>query len=334
MKKKVENVGILGVGSYLPERILTNEDLEKMVDTSDEWITKRTGIKQRRLLDEGVLSYKMGVEAAKKAISMAKITPEEIGMVIVSTNSPDYIVPSTACQVQNGIGAVNAAAFDLNAACSGFIYAISVGENFIKSGQYKYVLVLSVETLSRVTDWKDRNTCVLFGDGAGAVVLGAVEDEYGIKGTYMGADGSMGESVTLPFTFISEEDKTNRNVAIDNYNTIWQNGSQVFKFAVKVMESSVLKIAEDTSTPMEDINYIIPHQANARIIEGAAKRLGIESDRIINVIEDTGNISSACIPVAIDKSYHEGKIKKGDNIILVGFGGGLTWGSALIKWGI
>lgn len=329
---KTINVGIIGSGSYLPEKILTNEDLEKMVDTSDEWISKRTGIKQRRILDDGVPGYTMGIEASKRALKMANINAEDIGMIIVSTNSPDYIVPSTACLVQRGIGAVNAAAFDLNAACSGFIYAISVGQNFIKSGQYKHVLVVSVEALSKVTDWKDRNTCVLFGDGAGAVVLSEVEDEYGIKGTHLGADGTMCESVTLPFTYTTEEDRANR--ISNSYNTIWQNGSQVFKFAVKVMETAVLKIAEDTSTPMDEVSYIIPHQANARIIEGAAKRLGIDSDRVINIIEETGNVSSACIPVAIDRSYNEGKFKKGDNIILVGFGGGLTWGSALIKWGI
>lgn len=332
VSKRIDNVGILGIGSYLPEKILTNEDLEKMVDTSDEWISQRTGIKQRRILEDGVPGYTMGIHAAQKAISMAKINPEEIGLIIGVTNSPDFIVPTTACSIQKEIGAVNAAAFDLNAACSGFIYGISVGQNFIKSGQYKYVLVVSVETLSRVTDWKDRNTCVLFGDGSGAAVLGEVEEGYGIKGTYLGADGDLAEFISMPFTYVTDAEKAKRHE--DVYSTIWQNGSQVFKFAVKIMESSVLKIAEETSTPMDQINYIIPHQANARIIEGAAKRLGIESDRVINVIEGTGNVSSACIPVAIDKSFEDGKIKKGDNIILVGFGGGLTWGSALIKWSI
>lgn len=332
VSKRIDNVGILGIGSYLPEKILTNEDLEKMVDTSDEWISQRTGIKKRRLVDDGVPGYTMGIKAAQKAISMAKINPEEIGLIIGVTNSPDFIVPTTACSVQKEIGAVNAAAFDLNAACSGFIYGISVGQNFIKSGQYKYVLVVSVETLSRVVDWKDRNTCVLFGDGSGAVVLGEVEEGYGIKGTYLGADGDLGEFISLPFTYVTEGEKAKRHE--DVYSTIWQNGAQVFKFAVKIMESSVLKIAEETSTPLDDVDYIIPHQANARIIEGAAKRLGIDSDRVINVIEDTGNVSSACIPVAMDIAIEEGRIKKGDNIILVGFGGGLTWGSALIRWSI
>lgn len=330
--KTIENVGILGIGSYLPEKVLTNVDLEKMVDTSDDWITQRTGIKTRRILEKDVPGYTMGIEAAKKAIEMAKINPEEIGLVIAATNSPDYIVPTTACFIQKEIGAVNAAAFDLNAACSGFIYAVTVGQSFVKTGQYKYVLVVSVEALSRVTDWKDRNTCVLFGDGSGAAVLGEVESGYGIKGTYLGADGNLGEYITLPFHFITEEEKAKR--VSEECRTIWQNGAQVFKFAVKVMESAVLRVAEETSTPMEEINYIIPHQANARIIEGAAKRLGIDSDRVINIIEDTGNISSACIPVAIEKAYRDGRIKKGDNIILVGFGGGLTWGSALIKWSI
>lgn len=308
MSRTIKNVGILGSGSYLPEKVLTNEDLEKMVETSDEWISKRTGIKQRRILDDGVPGYTMGIEASKKALEMANISPEQIDMIIVSTNSPDYIVPSTACHIQRGIEAVNSAAFDLNAACSGFIYAISVAQNFIKAGQYKHILVVSVETLSRVTDWKDRNTCVLFGDGAGAVVLGEVEEDYGIKGTYLGADGTMCDSVTLPFTYTTDEDRANR--ISDSCNTIWQNGSQVFKFAVKVMESAVLKVAEETSTPMKEVNYIIPHQANARIIDGAAKRLGIESDRVINIIEETGNISSACIPVAIDKAYRRGILKK------------------------
>lgn len=332
MNKTVENVGIIGMGSFLPAGILTNEDLEKMVDTSDEWITKRTGIKSRSILEEGVPAYTMGVEAAKKAIIMAKINPEEIGMVIAATDSPDFLVPSTACFLQKELGAVNAAAFDLNAACTGFIYSLSVAQNFIKSGQYKYVLVVSVEALSRVTDWKDRNTCVLFGDGAGAAVLGEVEEGYGIKGTYLGADGELGKHITLPSAYIPEDEKAKR--LNGEFRTLWMNGPEVFKFAVKVMESAVLRIAEETSTSMDDIDYIVPHQANSRIIDGAAKRLKISSDRMINIVAETGNISSACIPIALCKAYEEGTIKKGNNLILVGFGGGLTWGSALIKWGI
>lgn len=332
MNKIVEDIGILGIGSYLPDTILTNEDLEKMVNTSDEWITKRTGIKSRRILEDGIPGYTMGVKAAKRAMEMAKISPEDIGMLIVATNSPDYLAPSTASLIQKEIGAVNAAAFDMNAACTGFIYALNVGQNFVRTGQFKYVLVVSVEALSRIVDWKDRNTCVLFGDGAGAAVLGETEAGYGIRGTYLGADGELGKYITIPSYYVSDEDKEKRVNGL--YNTIWMNGPEVFKFAVKVMESAVLRIADMTSTSMDDVAYIVPHQANARIIDGAAKRLGVSEDRIINIVAETGNISSACIPIALDRAYGEGKIKKGDKLILVGFGGGLTWGSALIKWGI
>lgn len=310
---------------------MSNSDLEKMVDTSDEWITKRTGISERRLLEDDEPIYTMGVEAARQALKDADITAEEIDLIIVSTSTPDYLTPSTSCLIQREIGAVNASAFDMAAACSGFIYGMTIAKQFIETGYYKHVLLVCSEGMSRVTEWKDRNSCILFGDGAGAVVLGKVEEGYGIISTYIGADGSLGDKITIPCLYIPQED-IQRREKFKNKRTLWQEGQEVFKFAVKVMPMATEKVIEDAGISLGDIKYIIPHQANIRIIDGAAKRLGVALEKIYTTIKKFGNISSASIPVAMADAYRKKCLAKGDNLVLVGFGGGLTWGSALVRW--
>ena len=302
-----------------------------MVDTSDEWIIKRTGISERRILPEGAPIYTMAVKAAERAIEDSGLPAEEIDLIIVSTTTPDLLTPTTSCIIQKEIGAKNAAAFDLGAACSGFLYGITVARQFIETGYYKHILLVSSEGMSRCVDWTDRNTCVLFGDGAGAVMLGEVEEGYGILSTYIGADGTGGNNITIPYLYLSEEDKA-RRVNYKNKKMIWQDGHEVFKFAARVMPMAAEKVIENTGVKLDDIKYIIPHQANIRIIENAAKRLGIALEKIYMTIRKFGNISSASIPVAIADAYNKKRLKKGDNLVLVGFGGGLTWGSALVRW--
>lgn len=334
MVKKQEgnvSVGILGIGSCVPEKILTNADLERMVDTSDEWILKRTGISERRILEEDAPIYTMAVEAARQAITDSGLMPEDIDLILVTTSTPDYLTPSTSCIVQRETGAVNAAAFDLVAACSGFIYGMTVAQQFIQTGYYKNVLLVSSEGMSRATDWSDRKNCVLFGDGSGAAVLGRVEDGYGILNTHIGANGAEGKYITIPCLYMSDEDKRSREDYKDKM-ALWQDGQEVFKFAVKIMPYATEKVIEETDVSLDDVKYIIPHQANCRIIEGAVKRLGVALEKVYTTIKKYGNISSASIPVAMDDAYRKKCLNKGDNLVLVGFGGGLTWGSALVRW--
>ena len=330
MSKAFDAVGILGIGASLPEKVLTNYDLEKMVDTSDEWITKRTGISERRILPEDVPAYMLGIDAAKKALVNAGMDAEDIDLIIVTTSTPDYLTPSTSCIIQDGINAKKAAAFDLNAACSGFIYGMSVVRQFIINGTYKHILLVACEALSKVTDWKDRNTCVLFGDGVGAAVFGPVEKDYGILATHLGADGSLGRCLTIPCCSINDEDLEKRPNG--NKMTLWMDGSEVFKFAVRVVSQAVTRVLDEKNLNLDDISMIIPHQANIRIIDGASKRLGIPQEKMYKNLHKYGNISSASIPVALCEAVSEDMVKKGDNIVLVGFGGGLTWASALLRW--
>ena len=330
MNREIKAVGIIGMGSALPSKVLTNTDLESMVDTSDEWIMKRTGISERRILDDGVPASKLGIMAAENALKDAGIAAEDLDLIITATETPDYLTPSTACTIQGGIGASKAAAFDINAACTGFIYAMTVAKQFIQNGMFRYILVVGCEGLSRIVDWKDRNTCVLFGDGAGAAVIGPVEEGYGIMGSYLGADGASGKKITIPCCSFSEEDIAARPAG--NRLSLWMDGTEVFKFAVKFMEHATRKVVDDCGLTLNDINYIFPHQANTRIIEGALKRLEMPEEKLYRIIQKYGNISSASIPVAMDEAYRKGLFKKGDNVVVVGFGGGLTWGSALVKW--
>lgn len=322
--------GILGLGSHTPEKVLTNFDLEKMVDTSDEWIVKRTGISERRILDNNSLISELGGKSAEKALANAGLKAEDIDLIIATTSTPDYLCPSMACLVQKYIGAVNAAAFDLNAACTGFVYGLTVAEKFISSGFYKHILLVACEGLSRTIDWEDRNSCVLFGDGSGAAVIGPVEDGYGIIASYLGADGSNGHLITIPCCSITEADLEHR--PRENKRALWLDGSEVFKFAVRMMPEATEKVLEKAGMTKDDIDLIIPHQANIRIIDGAAKRLGIPPEKVFTNVHKYGNISSASIPVALEEAVNAGQVKKGYNIVLVGFGAGLTWGSVIMRW--
>ncbi len=310
--------------------MLTNNDLEQMVETSNEWIIKRTGISERRILRDDEPAYKLGIEAAVKALENADVQAEDIDLIILATESSDYMTPSIACIIQGAIGAKNAMAFDLNAACTGFIYGLVTAQQFIANGVFKQALVIGCEGLSKIVDWKDRNTCVLFGDGAGAAVLGEVDEGYGILNSFLGSDGTAGMNITIPNLYLTEYEKEKRPNG--KYNSIWMDGTEVFKFAVKAMSSATVKVLEDVNMTVEDLAYIFPHQANTRIIDGAIKKLGVTDEKLHYVIQKYGNISSASIPVALDEANREGKFKKGDNMVLVGFGGGLTWGSIALKW--
>ncbi len=330
MNKTVKSVGIIGIGSCLPEKILTNKDLEKMVNTSDEWIIKRTGISERRILEKDVPATTLAIEAAKAALKSGGLDASDIDLIIVTTETPDYLTPANSCIVQGAIGATKAATFDLNAACSGIVYGMTVAEQFIKTGYYKYALVIACEGLTKIVDWEDRNTCVLFGDGSGAFLMGPVEDGYGMLSSELGADGKLASEITLPCCAINEVDLSNR--PHNNKRTLWMNGKEVFKFAVKVMPEAALKVISKAGLTPEDIDLIVPHQANIRIIEGAVKRMGIPKEKVYISVHKYGNISSASIPVALNDIVKEGGIKKGDNIVLVGFGGGLTWAATTLKW--
>ena len=321
--------GILGMGHYLPEKVLTNYDLEKMVDTNNDWIVERTGIKSRHIAAPEQATSDLAFIAAERALKDAGINGEDIDCVIVATESPDTKFPSTACLLQDRIGAKNAAAFDLSAACSGFVYGLSVATQFIKSGAYKKVLVVASETLSKIINWEDRNTCVLFGDGAGAAVLGQV-DEGGILGFELGADGSGGDVLSMPAGG-SLNPATEQTVK-DKMHYIHMNGNEVFKFAIKVMGDAAQKALDNAGLDKEEIDCLVPHQANIRIINSAAKRLKLGMDKVFVNVEKYGNTSAASIPIALAEAVENKKIKKGDNVVLVGFGAGLTWAACVMKW--
>ncbi|KFZ40578.1 MULTISPECIES: beta-ketoacyl-ACP synthase III [Thermoactinomyces] len=328
----MRSVGILGTGSYLPEKVLTNADLEKMVDTNDEWIVSRTGIRERRIAAPEEASSDLSVKAAEKALKKAGIRAEELDMIIVTTVTPDMNFPATACLVQDRLGAKKAATFDLSAACTGFIYGISTGAQFIATGVYKYVLVIGVECLSRIVDWTDRNTCVLFGDGAGAAVLGPVEEGYGFLSFELGGDGSGGNLLNLPAggSRLPASEKTIR----ERLHYVHMSGREVFKFAVRVMGNATEEALAKAGLSKEDIDFLVPHQANIRIIDSAVKRLGLTEDKVVVNLDRYGNMSSASIPVALDEAVERGLIKKGDTMVLCGFGGGLTWGATVLKWAL
>ena len=325
-----KKIGIIGVGKYLPQHVLTNADLEKMIDTTDEWITTRTGIKERRIASDNEATRDMATKAAKDALNNAGLEASDIDLIIVATITPDMFFPSTACIIQNNLGARTVPAFDIAVACSGYIYGLAIAEKFIKNGSCKYALVVAAEKLSAVTDWEDRSTCVLFGDGAGAAVLGPVE-EGGILGSTLGADGSKGDLLQLPAggsrmpaSIMTVENKL---------HTIKMEGNILFKHAVKIMAEAALAVTEPLGLKGEDIDLIIPHQANIRILNGVAKRLGVDpKEKLYLNIEKYGNMSAASSAVALTEAVQEGRIKKGDTILMDAFGGGLTWGALVIKW--
>ncbi len=326
----ITNVGILGTGKAIPDYILTNAELEERMDTTDEWITSRTGIKERRIAPPDVAASDLGAIAAKQALDKAGASPEEIDLIIVATITGDMPFPSTACIIQDKIGAINASAFDLSAGCSGFVYGLDVGQNMVRGG-YQRVLVIGVDLLSRVTDYEDRSTCVLFGDGAGAAVLGPVAEGYGIISTDIGADGSGAKFLQLPVG--GSRNPITPSILANREHYLRMSGNEVFKFAVRVMEDSTERVLEKARIPSKDIAWFIPHQANVRIIRSAAVKLKIPDENLYINVDRYGNTSAASIPIALDEIVEEKGISDGDNILVVGFGAGLTWGSAIIRWG-
>ncbi|WP_173916954.1 beta-ketoacyl-ACP synthase III [Halobacillus sp. Marseille-Q1614] len=308
------NAGIIGTGHYAPERVLTNKDLEKIVDTSDEWIRTRTGIEERRIAAEGEDTSDMALRAAQNALDDADLTAEEIDLILVATVTPDHPFPSVATVLQHKLGARKVAAMDISAACAGFMYGVITAKQYIETGAYKNVLVVGVEKLSKITDWEDRNTCVLFGDAAGAAVIGPVSDGKGILSFELGADGSGGPHLYQ-----------------DEY--LFMNGREVFKFAVRQMPQSSVNVVKKIGLNEEDVDYLVPHQANIRIMEAARERLGIPKEKMSVKVNKYGNTSSASIPLALSEDVKAGKIKDNDLVVLVGFGGGLTWGAVALRWG-
>ena len=325
----MKKVGIIGVGEYLPKHVLTNADLEKLVETSDEWITTRTGISQRRLADKSEATSDLAVNAAREALANALILPEDLELIIVATITPDMPFPSVATIVQNTLGAKKAAAFDISAACAGFVYAISIARQFIAAGAYKNALVIGAETLSRVTDWQDRGTCVLFGDGAGAAVLTEVSSG-GIMSTYLGSDGTHMGLLNLPGG--GSRNPATHETVDNKMHFIKMQGNELFKIAVRRMAEAAEIVLRQANIELSDVKLIIPHQANTRIIMAVAKKIGLTEDRIYMNIAKYGNMSSASTAVAMVEAVKEGKVKKGDIILLDAFGAGLVWGACLIEW--
>jgi 3-oxoacyl-[acyl-carrier-protein] synthase-3 len=318
---------IAGTGSYLPEKVLTNADLEKIVDTSDEWIVTRSGIRERHIAADSQTTSDLAYEASLKALEAAGLAADDIELIIVGTTTPDIVFPSTACLLQEKLGIGGCGAFDVNAACSGFIFALSVADQFIKAGTVKNVLVVGSETLTRLVDWTDRATCVLFGDGAGAVVLKA-DGEAGIVSTHLHSDGRKKELLICPVGPSKGFDMNLPNAGVK----IHMAGSEVFKHAVKALDSVVDETLSANGLNKTDLDWLIPHQANLRIIEATAKRLEMSMDQVIVTVDRTGNTSSGSIPIALDEAVRSGKIERGQLILLEAFGGGFTWGSALIRF--
>jgi 3-oxoacyl-[acyl-carrier-protein] synthase III len=321
---------IAGVGSYVPARVLTNADLEKMVETSDDWITTRTGIKERHIAAENEFTSDMAAEAARRAMQMAGITADQIDLIIVATITPDMVFPSTAALVQHKLGANRAAAFDLEAACSGFIYALEVGQQFITSQTYDTVLVIGAEKLSSIVDWQDRNTCVLFGDGAGAAILRNRPGAHGLLTAVMGADGGKSELLYMPGG--GSRCPASRNSVDARLHFLRMEGKETFKHAVQAMLSAGNEVMRRCEIDITKIKCVIPHQANRRIIDAVGERLGATPEQVFINLDRFGNTSAASVAIALDQAVHSGKIQRGDLILIVVFGAGLTWGAAVIEW--
>ncbi|ETI87445.1 beta-ketoacyl-ACP synthase III [Clostridium butyricum] len=323
----MSNVGIAGTGAYVPSLAVTNDDISELVETNDEWIMKRTGIRERRI-SQGEDTSDMASKAALCALERADVEPKDVELIIVATISPDMFIPSVACLVQSKIGADDAACFDINVACSGFVYAMEIAQSMMKSMNYKNALIIGSETLSKVINWKDRSTCILFGDGAGAAVLKRTE-EPGIMKSYLKSEGKKGDALTIGAadfnTPFSKE-------SVERDRHIYMNGGDVLKFAVNALADSVNKVLDETGLSMDDIKYIVPHQANVRIIQSAAKKLHTDLDKFYINLEKYGNTSSASVPIALNEMYEKGMLKKGDKFILVAFGGGLTYAATMIEW--
>jgi 3-oxoacyl-[acyl-carrier-protein] synthase-3 len=314
---------ILGTGSYLPARILTNADLEKLVETNDQWIVERTGIRERHIAAEGEFTSDLATQAARAALDVAGLAPDDIDLLLVATTTPDLVFPGTACIVQSKLGMTNGKpAFDLQAVCSGFVYAMSVADQFIKTGAARHVLVIGAETLSRITDWNDRGNCILWGDGAGAVVLGA-SDEPGIIATHLHADGRYKE---LLYT------TTGPSTGLHEPALMRMEGNAVFKMAVKTLDRIVDETLQANGLQKSDIDWLVPHQANIRIISATARKLGMSMDHVVTTVAHHGNTSAASVPLAFDVAVRDGRIQRGQTVLMEAFGGGFTWGSALLKY--
>lgn len=317
---------IVGTGGYLPEKVLTNLDLEKMVETSDEWIRERTGIRQRHIAAENETTCDLAEKAARQALEAADLAPEELDLIILATTTPDKIFPSTATMLQARLGNHGAPAFDIQAVCSGFVYALSVADQFVRAGSAKKVLVVGAETLSRITNWQDRNTCVLFGDGAGAVVLTASK-EPGILSTHIHADGQYETLLHVP----SGPSKLPKTDEIAE-RTMQMKGNEVFKVAVNTLSKVAKETLEANGLKKEELDWLVPHQANLRIIKATAKKLGLNDDQTVVTVDRHANTSSASVPLALNEAVRDGRIKRGETLLLEAFGGGFTWGAALIKY--
>jgi len=327
---------IVGWGSYLPSQILTNDDLAKMVNTSDEWIFSRTGIRQRRIAGERETTATLAFEAAARALAVADLHPSQLDMVIVATSTPEYIFPSTASRVQDYLGASRAGAFDLSAACSGFVYALNMAAQAIATGSINSAVIVGSETMSRVLDWKDRGTCILFGDGAGAVVLRGSSIPGGVLASTLRSDGSGGDLLKLPAVYHNPMPMLGPEFARNGQrkNTIVMDGRQVFRFATRVITDCIYDVLEKADLDIEDVALIVPHQANTRIIETAAKRLKISPEKFFMNVARAGNTSAASIPIALCDAIAADLLRPDDNVIFVGFGGGLTWAASVVKWDV
>ncbi len=327
---QLRSASIIGTGSYLPERILTNADLAKMVDTSDEWITTRTGIKQRHIAAAEQPTSDLAVMAARRALAQAKVKPEDLDMIILATVTPDMIFPSTACYVQKALGASRAACYDLQAACSGFLYGLETARQYIATGAAETVLVIGAEKLSSITDWQDRSTCVLFGDGAGAAVLRHRPGERGILSSVLGADGNLSHLLNLPGG--GSLHPTSEQTIKDRLHYLKMAGREVFKYAINAMLSAAKQALAHSQISIDQVNCIIPHQANIRIVQAISQRLGAPLKKYYINLQDCGNMSAASIPVALDEAARAGFIHKHDIILLVAFGGGFTWAATVLEW--
>ncbi|PWB69372.1 3-oxoacyl-ACP synthase [candidate division GN15 bacterium] len=321
---------ISGTGSFTPPRRMTNADFEKLVDTSDEWIVSRTGIRERRIAGDGITGSDMAVEACKRALDMAGCPNEEVDLLVLATVTPDYRLPSNACVVQEKMGLPNAAAFDVVSACSGFINGLSIAKAYIETGQYRKILVVGTEYLSSIANYADRSTCVLFGDAAGAVLVEATTEDAGIRSTFLKSDGSMREWLWIKVG--GTKYPYQKGTDPQGLDKIYMSGSDIFKVAVREMGRASQAVIENAGIAPEQIRWVVPHQANLRIIEALVKRLNVPMDRVYLNIEKYGNTSSASVPLALDEANRQGLIARGDHVLMVAFGGGLFWGSALVKW--
>lgn len=321
---------ITGTGSYAPKKVITNHDLEKLVDTSDEWITERTGIKERRIAEKGQSTSDLAYEAAHKALKAAKLPAQELDLILVATTTPDMIMPNLGCMVQEKLGAKNAAAFDIYAACSGFIYGLSVANAFIKSETYQNILLIGAESLSRFVDWEDRTTCVLFGDGAGAVVLQRHAGKRGVLSTHLHSDGSLGNLLNIPAGGALHP--ASHDTVRKRMHFIKMKGNETFKTAVRALESAVQEALEYNKVKPADIDFLVPHQANLRIIQAMGQRLNMSMEKVVVTVHKYGNTSAASIPMALDEAVRDGRIKENHLLLFEAFGGGLTWASALVRW--